>query len=117
MTRFDEVIMSAADFAQMYDETEAMRAELSVLKAEISHLCAEAFRSDLEALKVANQRLMDEMAVLKAPPKVLNAEEITEPGWYKVKFPGAPWTIVRIGDKDGDYSCCQFIGPIQMPEA
>ena len=60
--------------------------------------------------------LKTELAALKAPPKVLSAEEVTEPGWYKVKFPGDPWTIVRIGDNDGDYSCCQFIGPIKMPE-
>ena len=65
--------------------------------------------ADMEALRA-------ELAALKMPPKVLSAEEVTEPGWYKVKFPGDPWTIVRIGDNDGDYSCCQFIGPIQMPE-
>ena len=99
-----------------YIRADIHEAEIDALKAEISHLCAEAFQSDLDALKVANQQLMDEMAALKMPPKVLSAEEVTEPGWYKVKFPGDPWTIVRIGDNDGDYSCCQFIGPIQMPE-
>ena len=88
MTCFDEdqsaeVIMSAADFAQMCDEMEAMRAEL---------------------------------AELKAPPKILKAEEVTERGWYKVKFPGEPWEIVHIGDNDGDYSRCKFIGPIKMME-
>ena len=59
----------------------------------------------------------DVIAALLAPQKILSAEEVTEPGWYKVKFPGEPWEIAHIGNNDGDYSCCQFIGPIKMPEA
>ena len=111
MTCFDEdqsaeVTLDAADFAQMCDEMEAMRAEL---------------------------------AALKAPPKVLSAEEVTEPGWYWWKKIGAddfnepvqvfedehyithdPILIIsRIGCVGAISQECwkgQFIGPIQMPE-
>lgn len=70
----------------------------------------------IEWLQRENEALKTELAALKAPPKGLSAEEVTEPGWYKVKFPGEPWEIAHIGNNDGDYSCCQFIGPIKMPE-
>ena len=90
MTCFDEdqsaeVIMSAADFAQMCDEMEAMRAEL---------------------------------AELKAPPKVLSAEEVTEVGWYWARF-GSSWDQIIEFYPPGGFefpSHGQFIGPIQMPE-
>ena len=111
MTCFDEdqsaeVTLDAADFAQMCDEMEAMRAEL---------------------------------AELKAPPKVLSAEEVKETGAYWWKKIGAddfdepvqvfedehyithdPILIIsRIGCVGGISQECwkgQFIGPIKMPE-
>ena len=81
-----------------------------------TQIMAEIWSSDREKLQAEINALKAELAALKAPPKGLSAEEVTEPGWYKVKFPGEPWEIAHIGNNDGDYSCCQFIGPIKMPE-
>ena len=103
MTCFDEdqsaeVIMSAADFAQMCDEMEAMRAEL---------------------------------AELKAPPKVLSAEEVTEAGFYLVRAdninPWVPCIVVRINEeidelrmlllgRSEEFSVVGELRPFQMPE-
>ena len=102
MTCFDEdqsaeVIMSAADFAQMCDEMEAMRAEL---------------------------------AELKAPPKVLSADEVTRRGTYKWRLSKtSPWSytkvikryngdffMLRLGKRDEEILYGEFSGPIQMPE-
>ena len=74
--------------------------------------------------------LKAELAALKAPPKVLSAAEVTEPGWYwHIERGWGEWhihRIVRFGVLDdlhtmeSDYSYRelhgQFIGPIQMPE-
>ena len=106
-----------ADDGLWVDYDDAM-AEIDALKAEVSKLCAELTDAGAKELALHNQLLSAEaeLAALKAPPKGLSAEEVTEPGWYKVKFPGEPWEIAHIGNNDGDYSCCQFIGPIKMPE-
>ena len=120
-----EVIMPAADFAQMCEEIKQLHAECDRLTAllqwEQGHRerigthgdeCWKWGPAHYECALAEIERL----TAMLAPQKPMSAEEVTEPGWYKVKFPGDPWTIVRIGDNDGDYSCCQFIGPIQMPE-
>ena len=101
-----------------YIRADIHEAEIDALKAEVSKLCAELTDAGAKELALHNQLLSAEaeLAALKAPPKGLSAEEVTEPGWYKVKFPGEPWEIAHIGNNDGDYSCCQFIGPIKMPE-
>ena len=117
-----------------YIRADIHEAEIDALKAEISHLCAEAFQSDLDALKVANQQLMDEMASLKAPPKVLSAEEIKWSGVYRWRDSEDAfqwdWVSVcefrvdgkrefdmfRFGDNKIEKAWGQFIGPIKMPE-
>ena len=107
------------------DSVRRLEADMKALRAELDASIAAREEMQLggnrmgESLRSAREELADlkaELAELKAPPKVLRAEEVTEPGWYKVKFPGEPWEIAHIGNNDGDYSCCQFIGPIQMPE-
>ena len=66
--------------------------------------------ADMETLKA-------ELAALKAPPKVLSAEDVTEVGYYWYKS-GNEWEIVEYYPCGGfgfpDFG--QFIGPIQMPE-
>ena len=112
-----------------YIRADIHEAEIDALKAEISHLCAEAFQSDLDALKVANQQLMDEMAALKMPPKVLSAEDVEEEGWYwsvdNEEFVQIdcdptilPWQLSmwRVSSSVCSRLQDQFIGPIQMPE-
>ena len=98
-----------------YDEAHAIEQERDALKARLDeHI--HAYDANLWLLGKENCDLKAELATLKAPPKILKAEEVTERGWYKVKFPGEPWEIVHIGDNDGDYSRCKFIGPIKMRE-
>ena len=113
-----------------YIRADIHEAEIDALKAEISHLCAEAFQSDLDALKVANQQLMDEMAALKAPPKVLSAEEVTDHGYYWTRAEdGQNFVIAKVagyehsamteevcGNEQESYLRGQYIGPIKMPE-
>ena len=62
--------------------------------------------------------LRAELASLKAPPKVLSAEEVTEVGWYWARF-GSSWDQIIEFYPPGGFefpSHGQFIGPIKMPE-
>ena len=120
-----------ADDGLWVDYDDAM-AEIDALKAEVSKLCAELTDAGAKELALHNQLLSAEaeLAALKAPPKVLSAQEVAEPGWYwHIERGWGEWhihRIVRFGVLDdlhtmeSDYSYRelhgQFIGPIQMPE-
>ena len=81
----------------------------------------------VDALEVENEFLRAELERLKAPPKKLRAEEVTEPGvyWWNWKESGR-WVIVvarydnsRIVIKTflGDEIFIgRFIGPLEAPE-
>jgi hypothetical protein len=59
-----------------------------------------------------------EHAALKAPPKVMSAEEVTEVGWYWARF-GSSWDQIIEFYPPGGFefpSHGQFIGPINPPE-
>ena len=112
----------------LYEDSRELVAALQVAhEMEVKNL-----KSEIDALKA-------ELAALKAPPKVLSAEEVTEPGWYWWKKIGAddfdepvqvfedehyithdPILIIsRIGCVGAISQECwkgQFIGPIKMPE-
>ena len=76
---------------------------------------------DVAALEAENERL-------KAQYKVLSAEEVTEPGWYWLKWGGWSWNIVRVSFYAGEivvhsgsevYDSPEdglFIGPLSPPE-
>ena len=79
--------------------------------------------TDMEALRA-------ELAALKAPPKVLSAEEVTEPGWYKMRYPsgysefvraisggGCSCRIITIEGQFHNLSDCRFIGPVSPSES
>ena len=85
---------------------------------------ATKMQAEIDALKA-------ELAELKAPPKVLSAEDVTEPGWYwhTRKGWGGDWFIhkvVRYGVLDELHTLgnCfsydrldgQFVGPLKAPE-
>ena len=66
----------------------------------------------------------------KAPPKVLSAEEVTEPGWYKMRYPsgysefvraisggGCSCRIITIEGQFHNLSDCRFIGPVSPSES
>ena len=79
------------------------------------------FSEDVEQLEAENERL-------KAQYKVLSAEEVTEPGWYWLKWGGWSWNIVRVSFYAGEivvhsgsevYDSPEdglFIGPLSPPE-
>ena len=98
------------------NEIEYIRADIHEAEIDVTQTALRLMNKTAEIMNKEIDALKAELAALKAPLKVLSAEEVTEPGWYKVKFPGEPWEIAHIGNNDGDYSCCQFIGPIKMPE-
>ena len=75
----------------------------------------------VDVLEAENERL-------KAQYKVLSAEEVTEPGWYWLKWGGWSWNIVRVSFYAGEivvhsgsevYDSPEdglFIGPLTPPE-
>ena len=90
-----------------------------------------AHEMEVKNLKAEIDALKAELAALKAPPKVLSAEEVTEPGWYwhTRKGWGGDWFIhkvVRYGVLDELHTLgnCfsydrldgQFVGPLKAPE-
>ena len=75
---------------------------------------------DVAELEAENERL-------KAQYKVLSAEEVTEPGWYWLKWGGWSWNIVRVsfyageivvhsGSEVYDSEDGLYIGPLAPPE-
>ena len=81
---------------------------------------------DVEQLEAENEALCAEIERLKAPPKVLSAEEVTEPGFYwhrhdeRCEWRGnyGPIWIGENDVKQTGQSCLkgQFIGPLTPPE-
>ena len=67
--------------------------------------------ADMETLKA-------ELAALKAPPKVLSAEEVKEPGcyWWR-REENTDWSVQNVYlPGAGKLLVGQFIGPIPKPE-
>ena len=120
-----------ADDGLWVDYDDAM-AEIDALKAEVSKLCAELTDAGAKELALHNQLLSAEaeLAALKAPPKGLSAEEVTEPGWYKMRYPsgysefvraisggGCSCRIITIEGQFHNLSDCRFIGPVSPSES
>ena len=107
-----------------YDEAQA---EMDIMRSALSLMnkTAEVMHKEIGALKA-------ELAALKAPPKVLSAEEVTEPGfyWSSCGAKSNHWVPVWVlrdrpnslyyafPGSAADYSLkgLKFIGPIQTPE-
>ena len=77
-----------------------------------------AIKELIEWLQGENEALKSELAALKAPPKLLSAEEVTEHGhyWWRSST-GYPWIMIHFAYNSSRIEYGQFIGPIQMPEA
>ena len=95
-------------------------AEIDALKAEVSKLCAELTDAGAKELALHNQLLSAEaeLAALKAPPKVLSAEEVKEPGcyWWR-REENTDWSVQNVYlPGAGKLLVGQFIGPIPKPE-
>ena len=92
---------------------------------EVDYIRTDIHEAEITALKA-------EIAALKAPPKVLSAEEVTEPGfyWSSCGAKSNHWVPVWVlrdrpnslyyafPGSAADYSLkgLKFIGPIQTPE-
>ena len=104
-----------------YIRTDIHEAEITALKAELE-ICKEfsgardvALRANEEEISI----LKAEIAALKAPPKILKAEEVKEPGcyWWR-REENTDWSVQNVYlPGAGKLLVGQFIGPIQMPEA
>ena len=131
----DEEWCRAEDVAALEAENESLRAKLARYENEGSTHAGDCWSWGRKHYECA----LAEIERLKTPPKVLSAEEVTEPGWYWWKKIGAddfdepvqvfedehyithdPILIIsRIGCVGAISQECwkgQFIGPIQMPE-
>lgn len=123
----DEVILSAADYAQMLDEIKSLRnslAESIRVREEMqlggnrlaeslrfSKCRVEELEADIDDLHKENDRL----TALLGKPKVLEAHEVTEPGWYWHKWPlQKEWQIVKVHHPE--QAAGQFVGPLLAPE-
>ena len=111
-----------ADDGLWVDYDDAM-AEIDALKAEVSKLCAELTDAGAKELALHNQLLSAEaeLAALKAPPQVLSAEEVVEPGIYIVRDidRGNRLSARHIDCVDIDIGVnlgYEYIGPLRLPE-
>ena len=78
---------------------------------EIEYIRADIHEAEINALKA-------EVAALKAPPKVLSAEEVKEPGcyWWR-REENTDWSVQNVYlPGAGKLLVGQFIGPIKMRE-
>ena len=123
------------------DSVRRLEADMKALRAELDASIAAREEMQLggnrmgESLRSAREELADlkaELAELKAPPKVLSAEEVTEPGfyWSSCGAKSNHWVPVWVlrdrpnslyyafPGSAADYSLkgLKFIGPIQMSE-
>jgi len=115
-----EINATQTALSLMNKTAEVMHKEITALKAELE-ICKEfsgardvALRANEEEISI----LKAEIAALKAPPKVLSAEEVTEVGWYWARF-GSSWDQIIEFYPPGGFefpSHGQFIGPINPPE-
>ena len=106
-----------------YIRADIHEAEIDALKAEVSKLCAELTDAGAKELALHNQLLSAEaeLAALKAPPKVLSAEEVVEPGIYIVRDidRGNMLSARHIDCVDIDIGVnlgYEYIGPLRLPE-
>ena len=144
-----------------YDDAEKLEQENAALKAEIAALKEWRYSDQDLAIKILSylgfsqepskepyadrrrdriaemiclhcESLRQELAAMKAPPKVLSADEVTEPGWYWNKEKrDKHWSVVEVAYAHPKnhtlvvkYTVCDFdcdldgvfIGPIPAPE-
>ncbi len=110
-----------------HEDALKMEAEINALKAEVekfkslNNRHAKALNENDVEVDRANATvdvLMAELAALKAPPKVLRAEEVVEPGcyWWR-REENTDWSVQNVYlPGAGKLLVGQFIGPIPKPE-
>ena len=100
-----------------YDEAHAIEQERDALKARLDERI-HAYDANLWLLGKENCDLKAELAALKAPPKILKAEEVKEPGcyWWR-REENTDWSVQNVYlPGAGKLLVGQFIGPIPKPE-
>ncbi len=94
-------------------EIDALKAELEICK-EFSGARDVALRANEEEISI----LKAELAALKAPPKILKAEEVKEPGcyWWR-REENTDWSVQNVYlPGAGKLLVGQFIGPLKATE-
>ena len=96
-----------------YVEYDEAQAEIDALAAKnsMAHILIQDRDAEIDALK-------SELAALKAPPKILKAEEVKEPGcyWWR-REENTDWSVQNVYlPGAGKLLVGQFIGPIPKPE-
>ena len=114
----------AEDVAVLEAENERLRAKLARYENDGTTHAAGCWAWGPKHYECA----LTEIERLKAQYKVLSAEEVTEPGWYWLKWGGWSWNIVRVSFYAGEivvhsgsevYDSPEdglFIGPLSPPE-
>ena len=115
-----EINATQTALSLMNKTAEVMHKEITALKAELE-ICKEfsgardvALRANEEEISI----LKAEIAALKAPPKVMSAEEVKEPGcyWWR-REENTDWSVQNVYlPGAGKLLVGQFIGPIPKPE-
>ena len=90
----------------------------------------ETLRGEMERINRCLAEAQEDIERMKAPPEVLSAQEVTEPGCYLVKWMGnkdSDWGCIRVhrGDEGvlciddfpvTHFSAAEFFGPLTPPE-
>ena len=100
------------------NEIEYVRADIHEAEIDVTQTALRLMNKTAEIMSKEIDALKAELAALKAPPKVLSAEEVTEPGpyWWRLSD-DKKWTAENVYlPGPGKRLIGQFIGPLTPPD-
>lgn len=81
-----------------YDEAHAIEQERDALRVKLdnSRKATDYWKAEINKAQSNFDKLKSELAALKAPPKILKAEEVTQAGYYWWRGEYKEWEPVRV---------------------